>query len=583
MFYTFDFMKQFLKIFVSILLSLFILLCISIGILVLIVLTSSKSSSSELQADKILYLDLKDGLSEVNNTSQLDKILGNNAPLTTYQTINILEQAAQDDRIKGVVLNGTMNITPSQTEELTQALEYFKTSDKFIYAYGGHFNQNSYILCSAADSIFMNPMGYVDLKGYAMAQLYFKDFLEQNKLTPEIFVVGKYKSFVENFTRNNMSEENRKQISSYIGDLQHYMVETIHKNRQLEKATVELIIHNNLTFHKDSCLAYNIIDSALYKSDFEILLSQKTGLKPDKLFLPAKTYFQMHMPKKKGLAKTKIALLQAAGEITNTEAKGTISEQNFRNAFKAIRKDKKIKALLLRMDSPGGSALVSEELHHEIMLCKEAGIPVIVSVAQYAASGGYMMACHADKIFSNENSIVGSIGAFGVLFNTENFLEEKLNIHVDAYSTGPYAIPPNIITKLSDVQKARLQFQIEDIYSLFKSRVALGRGLDIDAVEEVAQGQIFSGKTGLKNALIDTIGTLQDALQFTKDQYDLTDSKVELFPKSEKNISEEIQALMGNRKFLQSEHLQIVDRYKMYLKNLQEGPFFTRMPFWEFY
>lgn len=451
--------------------------------------------------------------------------------------ISAIKIAAENPKIQGIRLRSDFISSGwAQTHSIRKALKDFKSKDKFIYAYGDVFTQKGYFLASVADSIFLNPVGALEFKGLASEVLYYKDFQDKYGFKMEVVRHGKYKSAVEPFLENEMSAENKFQIHTLLNDIWSTLREEISISRDLLPETLDAIVSSNKIAISQDAVSSKLIDGLAYEDVFDEKIKTRLGLDIDEK-LKKVSINSVNSTKESYDAsiKDRIAVVFAKGPILYGEGSESIIAQGiFVKTLEELSKDDWIKAVVLRVDSPGGSALTSELIWRTIEKLKKSK-PVIVSMGNVAASGGYYIAAGADHIFADPLSITGSIGVFATLPNVKGFLDD-IGIQAQSVETHPNAIGYSPFQTLNKSYEQQMISGIENIYDIFKERVIQGRELSPEAVENLAQGRVWSGKQALKLGLIDDLGDLQDAITLAANGLDIEDYNVIEYPKFEDNL-----------------------------------------------
>lgn len=454
-------------------------------------------------AGKFVYTDFsmfndepKDGLSDV---------------------LGAIEAAKSDKKIKGITITNSMSrLGMAQNKALRDKLEEFKKSGKFIVAYADNYTQADYYLNSVADTIYLNPVGEVDFKGLSSEVMFFKDFQEKTGIKMEVIRHGKYKSAVEPFLSNEMSPENREQISGLLNSVWQSMAEDIAKSRKISLESLNGIAENLSARTPEMAKSGKLIDKIGYEDEFHNGIKKALKVKKDEDYNKVDILDYVKTAELSNMlagGDDIIAVVYAQGEILGGEGDvNIIGEEAMRQSLKKAREDKKVKAIVLRIDSPGGSALTSELIWRDIELTKKIK-PVVVSMGNVAASGGYYIACNANRIFAEPNTITGSIGVFGVLPNFTQ-LSNKIGIHTEQVSTHANSSDYSLFTPLQDNTREVLQGSVERIYTIFVNRVAKGRKLSFEQVDALGQGRIWSGTDALKNGLVDELGGMDDAIKY---------------------------------------------------------------------
>ena len=442
--------------------------------------------------------------------------------------INAIENAKSDVNIKGIsIKTNSVNAGIAQTQAIRNKLEEFKESGKFIYAYSDVFDQKNYYLSSVSDSVFLNPVGAIDFKGLATEILYYKDFEDKYGLKMEVIRHGKYKSAVEPYLYNKMSDDNREQTTMFLKSIWSEILEDVSKSRNVSTEKLNEIADNS--FGRNATLAKenNLTDASIYEDEYITKLNSASEVKKTNT-ITIEDYIKSGKGRISSIEKNKIAVVYAQGTILYSEGNEDIIGQGIINkAIRKARKDKNVKAIVLRVNSPGGSALASELIWRELELAKKEK-PLVVSMGNVAASGGYYIACNANKIVAEPTTITGSIGVFGTL---PNFYEaaNKLGINAEQVSTNNganYSPFEPINTKFYDVTKEG----VEDVYKTFVNRVSAGRNLTFEQVDAIAQGRVWTGKEALKIGLIDSLGSLNTAIEIAADLAEIDSYKIRNYP-----------------------------------------------------
>jgi protease-4 len=463
-----------------------------------------------------------------------------------FNIIDAIKYAEIDDKIKGISIdNNFINAGISQTKALRGALNKFKASGKFVVAYGDIYSQKDYYLSSVADTIFINPVGFLDFKGLYTERLYFKDFQDKSGFKMEVVRLGKYKSAVEPYIANEMSAENREQILVYLNSLWNEIKQDISLSRNITTARLNNIADSLLARTPQMAKTSNLIDKIAYHDEYVKGMKHALKLKSNKDLNVINVADYSEYASKKinaNYSKNRIAVIYAEGDIMYGEGeKGIIGQGAMNKSLEKARNDDKIKSIVIRVNSPGGSALASELIWREIELTKKVK-PVIVSMGDLAASGGYYIASNADKIIAEPTTITGSIGVFGMLPNGKN-LADNIGINAEQVATNKNAVTYSFFEPLNDNQREFIKEGILDIYDLFSRRVAEGRNLSRDQVENIAQGRVWTGTDALKNGLVDELGGLDLALQRAAEAAEIQEYQIREFPVFEKSLEKMLQDL----------------------------------------
>ena len=535
----------------------------------------ASSSAPPVYANSVLVVDLSVNFSERESNDPL-KVLQGETPVKPglYQAVEMIRQAGKDDRIKGILLySNSNNNSYAASEELRNVLGEFKTSGKFIISQADVMTQEAYAVANIADKIYLNPRGFLQWSGYHITYIFFKGLLDKLAIEPQIFYAGKYKSATEPYRMQEMSDENRLQTSVWMEDLYQLLLQRTSETRKMDSAELrKLAVEGTIKTAKDA-LAHRLVDDLKYDDEVKDVLKEKLGLeKYDKInFIGLSTYFEATGIKAAG--SSKIALIVAEGDIVDGRAEpGTIGGDTYRSLLRKARLDQSIRAIVLRVNSGGGSALASEVIWREVALAR-AEKPVIVSFGDVAASGGYYISCAADSIFAQPSTITGSIGVFGMLPNMEGFFKEKLGVTFDAVRTSPFADAGAIYRPLREEERELLQAGVNLTYDQFKERVAAGRKLDSAFVDSIAQGRVWTGNRALEIGLVDRLGGIQDAIISASRMANLEKYRVVIYPEPTNlfqqilqgpepvNYRDQLKAELGEESYQVVEHLRHLYRW----------------------
>jgi len=453
-----------------------------------------------------------------------------------------IKKAKEDDRIKGIYLDlGRVQAGLTAMNDIRSALEDFKESDKFILSYSEGYSQGAYLIGSVADEVYLNKEGSVDIKGLATVLMFFKGTLD--KLGIETQIVrgpnNRYKSAVEPFMYGKMSDANRGQVDTLLNSIWGNMTQEIAESRGITVESINEIADGLKIRLPEDAVEHKLVDGLMYKDEILADLRSKLELEEDDdlNFMSLNKYRNAKLPKDEGEEKKswkvedEIAVIYAIGGIQGGEGDDeTIGSERISKAIREARKDEDVKAIVLRVNSPGGSALASEVIWREMVLAKEAK-PVVVSMGDLAASGGYYIACASDKIYADPATITGSIGVFGLLMNTSEFFEDKMGVTFDHVSTNAHSDWGTGVRSLDDEELEAINESVIDIYDTFLQHVADGRGMTVEEVDAIAKGRIWTGKDAKEIGLVDELGGLQDAIDYAAEQAEVEDYKVKNLPK----------------------------------------------------
>lgn len=444
-----------------------------------------------------------------------------------------IEYAKTDERIKGIsILNDESSLGMVQRREIRKKLEEFRKSGKFVLAYANTYSQGEYYLNSVADTVYVNPVGSLDFKGLSTEILYLKGLQDKTGVQMEVMRHGKYKSAVEPYIQDKMSEANREQITVFLTSIWETIVDDISKSRKVSVEKLNEVANNLDARTPDRALKAGLVDKVAYEDEYHAAIKKTLKIEGDKDYETidildyAKDIAQKISDKS---ADDQIAVIYAQGQILNGEGSVSyIGEGSINRALKEARQDDKIKAIVLRVNSPGGSALTSELIWREVELTKKVK-PVIVSMGDVAASGGYYISCNADRIFADPSTITGSIGVFGMVPNFKS-LANKYGVNAEQVKTHDNAANYSPFRDVDPSFKMVVTEGIEDIYTTFVQRVATGRKLTVEQVDEIAQGRVWTGKDAIKNKLVDELGGLDQAIAYAAKKVEIDSYKVVNYP-----------------------------------------------------
>lgn len=586
-------MKQFFKMFFASLLAMIvtgvIIFGVFIGLIVAAVKEGSKTETQTTVADNsVLTIDLSKTMHERSERNSLAVFSdGDENSAGVYDAIKALQAAKDDSKIKGILikLNPSANGWATM-QQLRNAIVDFRKSGKFVYAYGENITQGAYYMATAADSIYLNPMGDMELKGFATILAFFKGTLDKLELEPEIFYAGKFKSATEPFRADKMSDANRIQVAEFQKDFWSEFLNAASTFSKQDTATLyQLAASGAIEFPQDA-LKNKLVSNLLYWDQVEDRIKAKTGGKEkDKVKYVSLSEYAATI-NEGSAGDSRVAVLYAEGSIVDGESDDDyqIASQNMIEQIRKLRNNDKVKAVVLRVNSGGGSALASEVILRELQLLK-AKKPLVASMGDVAASGGYYILCQADSIFALPNTITGSIGVFTMMFNTEKLMRNKLGVTFDGVKNAPYADFPNGTRALTADESAKVQRSVDNIYMIFKSRVATGRKMDITLVDSFAQGRVWSGTDALSIKLIDGLGDLDRAIASAASLAKLKDYDVVTYPEPVDKFESLMRRFKGNNasvaeQMVKAEFGKEYDWYKQ-LKELRRmnGAAMAMMPF----
>lgn len=596
-------MKQFFKFFFASLLALVVA-----GVLFFIVLfgiigavSSSVKSSLEgnstknqlVKSNSVLKIDLSNNYLEHDGITPFAIFQGGDVQsIGLHKILDRIKAAKTDNNINGIYLKADGNGSGLATnQQIRSALADFKSSGKFIYAYGDYIPQSAYFVASVADSVFINPLGSVELKGLSSQLVFLKGTLDKLEVKPEIFYCGKFKSATEPFRMDKMSEPNRRQIAALQQTIWQEYLKAFSSHTGVDTATINQWAKTGAIQTANDALAHHLVEGVWYKDQLEDLIRQRTGQgKDDDIRLVTIEQYVATTQIKSGAGK--IALLIAQGQIVDQPSNNfgdepEIAAEEIIKTIRKIKKDDAVKAVVFRVNSPGGSAMASEKILRELNLLKKKK-PIVVSMGDLAASGGYYISCQADSIFALPTTITGSIGVFGMMFNTQKFFNNKLGVTFDGVKNAPYADLGNPNRPMTEQEKKFVQNGVDSIYSTFKNRVATGRNKSMSYIDSIGQGRVWSGSAGVQNGLVDALGGLSRAFRSAASLAKIKEYNVEVFPKNKNQLQAFLSFVNGGnmqekiaaQKLIKS---QLGENYQWFqvLRKLQAGKnhVFMLMPF----
>jgi protease-4 len=540
-------MISFLRSFLASLLALIIFSGVAFLIVVVIISGIFSSKKPNIGSKVVLVLDLNQSFHEQLQTNALAD-LGSEDQFDkpgVYDLVRLIHFAKRDSAVKGIYIKCASNDNGFATsEEIRNALIDFKKSGKFIYAYADLIPQKAYYVANIADRIYCNPKGGVDWKGFAIEEMFLKGTLQKLEIEPQIFYAGKFKSATEPLREEKMTDANRIQLSELLGRLYNMLLYNTATARNIDSAVLRRCVNDHSIQFAGDALRYNLVDGLKYDDQVKDEIKSRLDIEKTKKinFISLSKYAAAVNYKENG--DDRIALIYAQGDIVDGKGdQDLIGSESYRTLIRNARLDKEIKAVVIRINSGGGSAMASENIWRELTLTRKEK-PVIISFGDVAASGGYYLSCNADSIFAQPNTITGSIGVFTVLPNMQQFFKNKLGITFDVVKTAPDADELSTSKPLSAMQKRYFQNSIDSIYLDFKTRVADGRRKSLSFVDSIAQGRVWIGQEALELGLVDRLGGLQDAIDCAARMAKTTDYRLKEYPEP-KSLFESI---LGNYK-----------------------------------
>lgn len=531
-------MRSFLKIFFASFLSLIVFCLVVFFFFAFIIASAASSDKPSIEDDAVLVLDLSKPVSEQAVEEPLAMLTGNddgNMP-GLYDVVRMLNYAKTDDKIKGLYIKANGNVNGYATSQtLRSAIEDFKKSKKFVIAYGEVMSQQAYYVASAANKVYCHPEGGMEWSGMSVTLLFMKNLLEKLEIQPQIFYAGKFKSATEPFRETKMTDANRIQTKAFLEDLFSNLLMATSASRNIDTATLRQLADDAAIQTAKDAVKYKLIDGVKYDDQIRAEMLKHLGQNTEKEkinFVSLGKYAKAINFRKSG-STDKVAIIYAEGDIVDgKKQENMIASEEYVKLLRKARLDKNVKAIVLRVNSPGGSALASDVIWREIILAKKIK-PVVVSMGDYAASGGYYISCAADSVFAEPGTLTGSIGVFGIIPNLQGFFNNKLGITFDGVKTSKYADMGGVSRPLNEFEKRMVQASVDTVYATFKNRVANGRKLKPDFVDSIAQGRVWTGKRAVEIGLVDRLGNMNTAIQAAAKLAKLKDFSTREYPEKE--------------------------------------------------
>ena len=574
-------MRNFLKTMLAVICGFALITMIFIFIVLGILGTSMSTPSVSIKPNSIFVIELNGTVQERSNDLSNYTSLFNSSDIKYIGLDDILDAiatASTDDNIKGIYLKcGVLSAPPASISEIRDALIRFKETGKFITAYADNYSQSAYQIASIADKIYMNPEGILQITGYHLQTIFFKDLLEKVGVEMQVVKVGTYKSAVEPYILNKMSDANREQKFEMAKSLWNKFLLEVSNSRKINTEKINEFADKGITFSEAiQSVNYGLIDSLVYELDVDALLAQKMECEEDDLqFCSLKDV--KNLQKNIDYQKNKIAVVYASGAIdSGNNNEENIDSEKLSATLRSIAKDENIKAVVLRVNSPGGSAFGSEQIWYALNKVK-ANKPLIVSMGGYAASGGYYISCIADTIVAQPNTITGSIGIFGLMPNAQG-LVNKLGLSFDGVKTNAMSDFGELIRPMSEQERSLMQEKVNRGYELFVKRCADGRSMSIDAIKSIAEGRVWTGEQALENGLVDTLGNLNDALAIAIEKSGVEEYEVVSYPEKKDLLTQILEEFSSSQ--MQIHSLTNYSKYINYFDGLINGNAVqARMPY----
>ncbi len=502
-----------------------------------------EEEKTELAKKSVLVIDLSKSFDDKQKEDPFAEITGKSDDVmpSLSTTIQLINAAKSDSSINGIYLRSATNVNGYATSnELRNALISFKQSKKFIIAYGDYITQKAYYVANVSDKIYCHPKGLVEWQGMSVEYMFFKNLIDKLEIKPQIFYAGKFKSATEPFRESQMTEANKVQTTVWLNDLYDDLISTTSLSRRINADTLKAYANNYEIANTEKALDVHLIDGLKYDDEVKSEIRKKLAITDGKKinFISLSQYKKV-ADLKISFSSDKIAVVVAEGEIVYGKGNSDqVSSDEYLTLLRKLRNDNNIKGIVLRVNSPGGSSLASEIIWREIELIKNQGKPVVVSMGDVAASGGYYISCNANTIFADSNTITGSIGVFSIVPDVSTFMKNKLGVTFDRVKTGEFADAPSVTRPMNDFEKNIMQSQVERVYMDFKNRVAAGRNKTIEYVDSIAQGRVWTGSRAKQLGLVDKIGGLQEAIAEVVKLARVNEYRIKTYPESKSFIDQ---------------------------------------------
>lgn len=584
-------MLQFFKYVLATVVGLLLFMTLSVFLLIGIgsAISSASDGETEVKENSVLKINMNQVINETAPEDDPFQQIFNEGPgnVGLIDLKESIANAALDPNIKGIYLHMEFPMAGFATlEEVRNALIDFKKSKKFIYTYGEIMTEQAIYLASVADKSYLNTAGGLEFNGLGAEIMFYKGMFDKIGVKPVVFRVGQFKSAVEPLIRTDMSAENREQLTSYITDIADYMYTKIGEARGISKPEIDRILNEALIQTPQDAVKYKLLTNVGYEDEFHDALRSKLDLKKDAKipFVSLNKYTKAKSYLEKGERENRIAVIIGEGTIQSGESSSgeSIGSETIIEELRKARKDKKVKAVVLRINSGGGSALASDVMWREVLLTKKVK-PVIASMGDYAASGGYYMAMGCDTIVAHPTTVTGSIGIFGILFNAQEMLNDKLGLTFDGVVSHKYANSPSLTREMSDAEKMMIQNSVNRGYESFTSKAAQGRNMSIEELKALAGGRVWTGSQAKANGLVDVLGGLDDAIKIAAKKVNLKEGsyRVNYTPKAKTDFQKIIEDISGDKeaKVIKA-YLGDFAPYAKEIQNLQKmDRLQARMPF----
>lgn len=535
-----DFMKSFFKnVAANIVAFVIIMAVLFVGFILMIAISSASSSTPHVKSNSILVLDDKISIMDSPTEEKVDFFSMNkeSKAVLIYDLVKAIQNAKTDDKIKGISIEADyINGGITQLDDVRAAIEDFKKSGKFVYAYGNSVSQPAYYVGSVAEKYFLHPAGGIELKGLATEVAFFKNFADKYGIGLEVIRHGKYKAAVEPYMRNDISPENKEQLSTLLNDIWGNTVQKIATSRKMNVAELNVVVDSLYGLLPDLTIQHKLADKLLQKSEYTNLLREKLKLKEKEKLNTISFANYVQTIKKDSDAKDEVAVLYASGAIYTGKEYNEIYSEKYLKYIKNLQEDESVKAVVLRVNSPGGSANASDEILFALKELKKKK-PLVVSFGDYAASGGYYIAMGADKIYSEPNTLTGSIGVFGLMYYFED-IAAKNGIRSDVIATNDNSAYYSPLHGLTPHGKIMMTRGVEGTYKRFVDFVTENRKKTFEQIDAVGGGRIWTGTRAKELGLVDELGTLENAIQFAAQKAGVKNYEVESYPRKKSKFEQ---------------------------------------------
>lgn len=579
-------MKGFLKSFLAGLLALIVFFGILFFASIGVVGALATQEQVALEPKSVLVIDLSRPMNDKKLEDPFADLSGEEIYPDLSTALALIEHASRDSSVKGIYLVAADNVNGfAASSELKEALKQFKATGKFIYAYGDYISQRAYALASLANKIYCHPKGIFEWQGMSVELVFFKRMLDKLEIKPQIFYAGKFKSATEPFRETEMTEANRVQTTEWLNDIYNQFLEQVASDRKLNVDSLKAWADRYAFDRPEKAVGAKLLDGLRYDDEVKSEIRKQIGIaSTDKINFITLPNYSKAVTLDNPYAKQKIAVVVAEGDIIYGKGMPeSIGSEEYLSVLRKIRNDDDIKAVVLRINSPGGSSLASEIMWRELELMRKQGKRLVVSMGNVAASGGYYIACNADRILVQPNTITGSIGVFSIVPDLSSFMNNKLGISFDRVSTSRYADAPSVTRPLRDEEKRIVQGEVDRIYMDFKQRVADGRKKDINYIDSIAQGRVWTGKKAIEIGLADEVGGLSKAIEVASKLAKLKEYRIKMYPEPKSILDYVLQTYPTEfsrsqmKRELGEEEYMILGQYKK-LKEMA-GDIRTELPF----